>query len=50
MAPMRSTKSQAPSSKQLPIFKTPILRFFSYCDLMIEVSLGFGVWDLGFLP
>jgi hypothetical protein len=32
------------------MFKAPIMRFLSYCDLMIEGSLGFGFWFLGFLP
>jgi hypothetical protein len=32
------------------MFKAPILRFLSYCELMIEVSVGFGCWVLGFLP
>jgi hypothetical protein len=30
------------------MFKAPITTVARYGSLMIEVSLGFGIWDLGF--
>jgi hypothetical protein len=43
---MRSSKTQVPNTKEAPIFQAPIFAAARYCDLVIEVSLGFGVWDL----
>jgi hypothetical protein len=43
---MRSTKFQAPSSKETPNSKLQLRQRSGYCDLVIGDSLVLGAWRL----
>jgi hypothetical protein len=47
---MRSTKSQTPNYKQIPITQVRNVKRnpFGYSDLELGDYLGFGLWNLGF--